>query len=516
MSKWYLQTWFIALMFLFGWLVVPLLVGIALVIQLERERKKLAEQHRAEVAERDALLAKYGIDGVLRLEQDKRQLTLEVESLRIQTENMRSDVHVQRQALAAELDAERRKQLTDIEGQKARLLAESEELTKQLEERRKELVILDEELSYQEAGLYSPLYDFGSSERYWQEIEHIRQAQKDLVKADRFAHWSDNWTLNGSVVQGRKMNEQNKRMILRAFNNECDAIISGVNHRNFGTLEKRIQKSRDQLDKLNTKNQISLRGEYVQLKVQELRLVHEYALKKQEEKEEQLRIRELMREAEKVRLEIERQKAKLEKEKNHFQTELAKMVARLEQTQDEAERQDIQAKIAKLQGQLDSLAAQEQEIERYEKNTRAGYVYVISNIGSFGEHVYKIGMTRRLVPEERIDELGDASVPFKFDIHAMIFSEDAPTLEATLHRTFEQRQVNKVNPRKEFFRVSIEDIERVVKQNHDKTVEFIRTAIAEQYRQTLAIERKMGPVISVAASVMSVQTPEVAVSGPTS
>lgn len=486
----YLQPWFIALMFALSWLVVPLVVGVILLILHNGEAKRLREQHAADLAERDALLAKYGIDRLLELEHDKKALTKEIADLDARKQKLMADMEAQRLKLTAELEAHRRKQLAEIEAQRTKMLADNADLNRQIAERRKELVILDEELSFQEAGLYKPLYDFGTSERYMQEIERLRQAQKDLVKADRYANWNPHWTVNGSVAEGRRMNEQNKKMLLRAFNNECDAIIGSVTHRNFSAMENRIRKAFEQLNRLNTTNQVSLRPEYLQLKQQELRLVHEYALKKQEEKEEQLRIRELMREAEKVRMEIERQKAKLDKEKSHFQSELAKMQARLAQTQDEAERKDLQAKIEQLQVQLDALAAQEQEIERYEKNTRAGYVYVISNIGSFGENVYKIGMTRRLVPEECIDELGDASVPFKFDIHAMIFSEDAPTLETTLHKTSEQHQVNKVNPRKEFFRVSLTEIERVVKQSHDKTVEFIRTALAEEYRQTLAIERK--------------------------
>ena len=117
--------------------------------------------------------------------------------------------------------------------------------------------------------------------------------------------------------------------------------------------------------------------------------------------------------------------------------------------------------------------------------TRSGHVYVVSNIGSFGENVYKIGLTRRLEPEDRIRELGDASVPFPFDIHAMVFSEDAPGLEQTLHREFDDRRVNLVNTRKEFFAVSLPEIESAA-QEHG-TVEFTLAADAEQYRKTLAL-----------------------------
>ena len=133
------------------------------------------------------------------------------------------------------------------------------------------------------------------------------------------------------------------------------------------------------------------------------------------------------------------------------------------------------------------------DIDYRAANARAGYVYIISNVGSFGENVYKIGMTRRLEPMDRVDELGDASVPFNFDVHAMIFSDDAPSLEAALHKAFEDRKVNMINTRREFFNVTLDEIEEVVKKNYDKTVEFTRLAPAEQYRESLKIKEKLKP-----------------------
>ena len=139
-------------------------------------------------------------------------------------------------------------------------------------------------------------------------------------------------------------------------------------------------------------------------------------------------------------------------------------------------------KKSEIEKQLVEIDKSMQEIDYREANQRAGYVYVISNIGSFGENVYKIGMTRRLDPTERVDELGDASVPFNFDIHAMIFSDDAPALEAALHRAFDSRKVNMVNRRREFFNVTLDEIKAVVRQNFDQTAEFIDVADAEQFR----------------------------------
>ena len=143
-----------------------------------------------------------------------------------------------------------------------------------------------------------------------------------------------------------------------------------------------------------------------------------------------------------------------------------------------------------LENQLSDIEKAINDIDYREANQKAGYVYVISNIGAFGPDVYKIGMTRRLDPQERVDELGDASVPFNFDVHAMIFSDDAPALEAALHKAFEDRKLNMVNTRREFFNVTLDEIKEVVKRNFDKTVEFIDIPDAEQYRISQKLKNK--------------------------
>ena len=176
--------------------------------------------------------------------------------------------------------------------------------------------------------------------------------------------------------------------------------------------------------------------------------------------------------------EIERRK-KIEKEQTHYQTAYEKLLKQLESSPDDA---DLIQKKSELETQLQDIDKAMKDIDYREANQRAGYVYIISNIGAFGENVYKIGMTRRLDPQDRVDELGDASVPFNFDVHAMIFSDDAPALEAALHKAFEDRKLNMVNTRREFFNVTLDEIKEVVKKNFDKTVEFIDVADAEQYR----------------------------------
>ena len=213
-------------------------------------------------------------------------------------------------------------------------------------------------------------------------------------------------------------------------------------------------------------------------------------LQLEREREQQKAIKEQMLEEEKVRREIEREKSRIEKEERQFRNEISKLMKYMQNAID-IEKQLYIDKIRDLDEKLKLLEKDRENVLHREQNTRAGFVYVISNIGSFGENVYKIGMTRRLEPMDRVNELSTASVPFNFDVHAMIFSEDAPALENILHKTFEKNAVNKVNLRKEFYRIDLNEIEKVVKQHHNSTVQFTELAKAEQYRATLEMEKNI-------------------------
>ena len=242
---------------------------------------------------------------------------------------------------------------------------------------------------------------------------------------------------------------------------------------------KKITASCEAISKLGKMLSISVTPTYFNLKKKELTLALEYQIKKQEEKEQLKAARAEQREQAKVQKEIEEQRKKIEKEQNHYQTAFEKIKSQLALTPDD---KDLLEKKALIEDKLSDIDKALTDIDYRQANIKAGYVYIISNIGAFGENVYKIGMTRRLDPQDRIDELGDASVPFNFDVHAMIFSDDAPALENALHHAFENKKVNMVNQRREFFNVSLEEIKKVVKDNFDKTVEFIDIPDAEQYR----------------------------------
>jgi hypothetical protein len=230
---------------------------------------------------------------------------------------------------------------------------------------------------------------------------------------------------------------------------------------------------------------VRLSDEYLNLKLDELRLAHEYQVKKQEEREEAKRIREELREQQKLEQEIRIAREKIAKERKHFTAALRDLNLRLGKCISEEDRAPLLTKIAEMEAGKAALDNEEKVIDYREQNAKAGYVYIISNIGAFGEGVYKIGMTRRLDPMERIDELGDASVPFWFDLHALMFCENAPALEAKLHERFAAGRLNKVNGRKEFFRADLSEIEAVIRANYDAVVEITHEAPAEQYRESL-------------------------------
>lgn len=270
-----------------------------------------------------------------------------------------------------------------------------------------------------------------------------------------------------------------QKLLLRAFNNECDTIVSKVKYTNFDASLDRIYKSAEAISKLGTVLGISVNQKYLNLKVKELRLAFEYQQKKQEEKEALKAARAEQREQARVQKELDEQRKKVEKEQTHYQTAFEKLCLQLNAHPDDP---DLLSKKQTLEDQLKDIEKALADIDYRQANMKAGYVYIISNIGAFGENIYKIGMTRRLDPQERIDELGDASVPFNFDVHAMIFSDDAPALEAALHKAFENRKLNMVNKRREFFSVTLDEIKDVVRKNFDKTVEFVDIPDAEQYR----------------------------------
>lgn len=363
------------------------------------------------------------------------------------------------------------------------------EYNKQILSIEKILSVYESRLDIIESGIYTPIYDFSTSEEYKTKLSLNIDKQKAMIQSNRAATCYTIFTMDGSATKGQKVVKSYQKIILRAYNNECDALISKVKWNNFKQIKERMLKSREVLNKQGETFSIHITNEYEKLKIEQLTLEHEYNLKKQKEKEQQRAAQEALREEERARKEFERAEQEAIKEELMYQKALEKARKEAEITTGDAQAKLIE-KIQKLETELKEAQSRKERAMSMAQQTKRGHVYVISNIGSFGENVYKIGMTRRLEPEERVKELGDASVPFSFDIHAMIFSEDAPKLEAALHNRFESHKVNMVNPRKEFFNVTLDEIKNVVKSNHiDAT--FIDIPEAEEYRETKAILKKL-------------------------
>jgi Domain of unknown function (DUF4041)/T5orf172 domain len=402
-----------------------------------------------------------------------------------------ASLQAQRQRLEAELQAARheatralRGEVAQLDAQRARLAAELQALTTQISSAQAEMAALDEDANVRSFGFYKPRYDLASSERYQAKLEAIRESQKRMLKDKTAAESRTQWTVNGSVTEGRKQINQTLKLILRAFNGECDAAVARVKYNNVNVMETRMEKAYEAINALVTVQECAITPGFLKLKLQELYLAHEYQEKLQEEKDEQRRIREQMRDEELAAREFEKARKESEKEEQRYTAALAKARAEAGAALG-AEKAKFDARVAELEQRL-AQAQQNTRAVAQAQLTRMGHVYVISNIGSFGDDIYKIGMTRRLVPQERVDELGDASVPFEFDVHAMIKAVDAPKLETALHHAFHHRRVNMVNMRKEFFRATLEEVVEVVHKLHGE-IEVTRLAEAQHYRKTVAM-----------------------------
>ena len=431
-QKWYLQTWFICILSSIGFLgfAAPVLfiflaVAVLLMLLQAQDARKLRN--------------KYG--NIDELDNNIHQLEL--------------DYAQRRESLVSEYQEEQKK-LAALKAEEASLMAD----------------LFIQHYNFSD-------YDGLTSEECKNRLSILKNDEQELIK-------SGNYILVSSTESKKEINN-NVKQLLRCFNSECDNILLNISAKNIDSMRNKISKCFESLNKIFETDGMQLSKKALEIKLEELNLVYTYELKREQEREQQRAIKEQMIEEEKVRREIEKQKAKLEKDQAQMTNEVNKLMSYLQKAQNDIERQLYADKIKELEDKVKELEAEKEKVQEREANALAGFVYVISNIGSFGEDIYKIGMTRRLEPMDRIKELSSASVPFEFDVHAMIFADNAPELENTLHKYFEKQSVNRVNLRKEFFHVSLEEIEKVVRENYNNTAQFTKIPVATEYRQTLSI-----------------------------
>ena len=416
-----------------------------------------------------------------RLQREHHELAAVVDPLRAEVEALASE-----RARAASLQTEvtqlqrRRDALSGETAAMERLVSEVPGLRAEQAELSRQLVETRETVILQEVGIYQYRHPVENALAYKARLSGLQARIKDAVKAGNAVRGATNWTVNGSAREGTKMVREFSRLMLRAYNNEADNAVRSMKPYTLDSSIARLQKARQTITRLGGTMNITVTESYYRLRVEELELTADYLAKKAEEKELEREERARLREEEIARREYEREQERLRKELAHYES----AVGALRDQGNSAGAAQAEAKITEIQDAIDG-------ITRRAANIRAGHVYVISNVGAFGPTMVKIGMTRRLRPEERIHELGDASVPFRYDVHAMVFSDDAVGLETHLHHHFADRRVNMVNMRREFFRVTPAEVRDVLTRLRASITEWVDEAEALEWRQSEQARRQL-------------------------
>lgn len=477
----------------------PFAAVLVMIFVIWRENRRWGSALKAEIAKTNALRVRFS-----------KIVDADAEAHKIvsDAEKRADELNARSLAEAVEREAASKKLVESLQGQVATLTRDLSELRHSYSEKKvihdalaAQVAIFDDRIAFAEMGVYEPHFDFGTSEEFKEAIERVRDRQKQMVSQKVAVICRTNWTVDGSASKGRTMTERNIRLTLRAFNSECDAAIANVRWNNAKAIEKRIDNARRQIDKHNASNSVEITERYFALKLEELRLTHEYREKQKEEREEKAEAARAAREEQRLLREVE----EAEREEARYQKMLDKAKAEAASVAG-PKLEAYTQQIAILEKDLAEAHAKAERARAMAEMTKTGYVYIISNIGSFGPDFVKIGLTRRLDPSDRVRELGDASVPFLFDTHAMIYSDEAPSLERALHTEFADRRINAKNMRKEFFKVGLDEVEAAVKRLAPEA-SFFRDIEAQEYHETLAMRKaKLDEMqaISVAAFPASI------------
>ena len=347
----------------------------------------------------------------------------------------------------------------------------------------------------QEVGVYEYAHPLDDALAYKDALTDLKQQIKAAAKSDAVTCQVD-WAVNGSVKEGKKLGRDMAKLMLRAYNAEADNAVRSVKPHTREAVKKKLTTTRDTIGKLGTLMRIAISAEYHRLRLKEIDLTADYGMKVEAEREEARAERARLREEAKVMKEIERERARLAKERAHY----ASVVEKLEAKGDVEELTRAKERLLSVD---DAIAG----VEQRAANVRAGYVYVISNVGAFGPDMVKIGLTRRLDPTDRVRELGDASVPFRFDTHALFFSEDAVALETSLHHKLAHKRVNLVNQRREFFYATPAEVkELLVGLGNDHILEYTEAVEAVEWRASEP-DRRGGQALTESPMVQTGRIP---------
>lgn len=360
------------------------------------------------------------------------------------------------------------------------------DLEDQLAELKSELSLYTDMKSYVDYGFYPlPAYGEATSKEYNQKLKAIREKQKIMLREATAYTYPDYIEITGDTTYDKRLLKNQGYLLILAFNSESDYLINKINSSNYESVLTRIEKLAEKLEKRLISLEIGLSLDYVELKMQECTVYYQYKYQKMSEAEEQRDINAQMREEEAADREIQQALKEAKRDEQMVREAMNKVRKELSYASAE-QKQQYELQLQELNERLVEAESRKERSLSMAQQTRRGHVYIISNVGSFGEDIYKIGMTRRLEPLDRVKELSSASVPFVFDVHAMIYSEDAPALEKELHSYFDLASVNKVNSRKEFFEVTLQEIRDYV-EDAGLEAHWTMAADAAEYRQSLSI-----------------------------
>lgn len=336
-----------------------------------------------------------------------------------------------------------------------------------------DVIELDDQKVLQEVGVYRYHHPLEDAAAYKDRLGGLEVQMNEIIKAGRAVLAADMFTLAGSLAKGRKMVSDLSKLMLRAYNAEADNCVRSLRSGNVVTAKRRLDSAVTAIEKLGALMEMRVAPEYHALRIAELELTADYQVKLQEERERAREEREQLHEQRRAEAELAAERERLEKEQAHYVSAAAALRAKGDETA-----------ALELENRLAEIAQAIETNDFRIANIRAGYVYVISNIGAFGQNIVKIGMTRRLEPRDRVRELGDASVPFRYDVHALYFSDDAITLENELHKAFSDRRVNHVNERREFFFATPAEVRQVLEEKTGGLLEFSERPEAPEYFQS--------------------------------
>ena len=436
-------------------------------IPLFRARSK-AKEFRAQLEELRGRVDRLNLLSTIELEERKVTLVSETEQLAASLERERAETAatIERETAVARDTAQR--EIASLEERRAALELRMAELGQ-------EVVVTEETSILQEVGVYEYRHPLTDAVGYEARLKRLRDTIKVMAQKDGGAVLSNtNWTVNGSAPKGRAMVRDYSKLVLRAYNAEADNLVRALKPYKLESAIERLGKIAATIAKLGKTMDIRISDEYHRCRVKELELTADYLEKLAEEKERERAERERLREERKVQEELARERVRLEKEHQHYLNVLARL-----------QEQGNQEAIERTHASLATIKSAIEAVDYRVANVRAGYVYVISNLGAFGEGMVKVGLTRRLDPTERVRELGDASVPFKYDTHALVFSDDAVGLESELHARLADRRVNRVNKRREFFYVTPAEVKTQLVELAGDLLEYTETAEAVEYRQSV-------------------------------